>query len=394
MEKYTKNANDNKKIYLYQGNIIDLKLDAIVNAANSTLLGGGGVDGAIHEAAGKELYEECLTLGGCNFGDAKITKGYNLSSSYIIHTVGPIYTTRFDQSSVLKSCYIKSMELARENNLHSIAFPAISCGSYGYPREEALNIALNAIFEFKSRHRDYKLITVFVAYETIITETIQAIYDEVELKWITLLNMTNYEEVIKSLIRTRDATVLGIEGKVVKKMVSGDSMQEKLSGFLSRDKYKRDRLVKTGNVVWARLLEAKMANLNENSRFIARMVFSPESCFISNPTLYEKIVDNIHSFIDEVSSRKTSHKERRLICALTDDSEEPHYFQLPENIAGNHIIYLNTHILSPEKTFNPMNPIKYIPVFMNQNLSKEIIVVPQSLYSDEYIKLLELNSSN
>lgn len=394
MEKYSKSATDNRKIYLYQGSIVDLELDAIVNAANPTLTGGGGVDGAIHVAAGKELYEECLTLGGCNFGEAKITKGYNLKSSYIIHTVGPIYTPRFDQSLVLKSCYLKSLELARENDIHSIAFPAVSCGVYGYPLKEALTIAINAIFEFKSKHRDYQLITIFIAYESSVSEAMQTIYDEIENKWLKILDMTDYEEVIKSLIRKRDSTVLNIEGKIVRKMISGDSMQEKMAAIFSPDKYKRDRLVKTGNIVWARLLEAKMNNLNRNSRFIARMIFSPESCFITDPSLYEEIVDRINCFIEEVSSRSNSFKERRLLCALTDDGEEPRYFQLPEEISGKHIIYLNTHILNPDKTFNPINLIKYIPIFMNKNLSKEVIVVPQSLYSEEYIKLLELNSSN
>jgi O-acetyl-ADP-ribose deacetylase len=131
-------------IELMQGNIVNCDVDAIVNAANSSLLGGGGVDGAIHRAAGKELVTECYTLNGCKTGDAKITKGYRLKARHVIHTVGPVYGTP-NAPELLVSAYRRSLEVARENGLLSIAFPAVSTGAYGYPMQEAARIALKTI---------------------------------------------------------------------------------------------------------------------------------------------------------------------------------------------------------------------------------------------------------
>jgi O-acetyl-ADP-ribose deacetylase (regulator of RNase III) len=142
-------------IELLQGDITEQDTDAIVNAANRTLLGGGGVDGAIHRVAGPQLLAECRTLGGCETGDAKSTKGYNLKAKHVIHTVGPIYHAAGKKApELLASCYRRSLEVASANKLPSIAFPSISTGAYGYPLEEAAPIALKTVLDYLKRHPD------------------------------------------------------------------------------------------------------------------------------------------------------------------------------------------------------------------------------------------------
>jgi O-acetyl-ADP-ribose deacetylase len=141
--------NPDSKIDILRGDITKLDVAAIVNAANTTLLGGGGVDGAIHRAAGPELLAECRMLGGCQPGEAKITKGYRLPAPFVIHTVGPIWRGgKHHEPEILANCYRNSLQLAVKNGIKTIAFPAISCGAYGYPIREATRIAVKTTRDF------------------------------------------------------------------------------------------------------------------------------------------------------------------------------------------------------------------------------------------------------
>ena len=145
-----------------KADVTKLQTDAIVNAANNPLLGGGGVDGAIHRAAGSQLLAECRTLNGCETGQARITKGYNLPAKYVIHTVGPVwYGGEQGEPQLLADAYRNSLKLAEEHNLKSIAFPAISTGVYGYPKEEAAHIAIDTIREFLKEYDMEVVLTAF-----------------------------------------------------------------------------------------------------------------------------------------------------------------------------------------------------------------------------------------
>jgi len=153
------------ELVVLKGDITKLRVDAIVNAANRTLLGGGGVDGAIHSAAGRELYEECKALGGCKTGEAKITKGYKLLAKYVIHTVGPIYGRENGrEAELLANCYKNSLKLAIDYNIKTIAFPSISTGAYGYPIEEASEIAVTSVKKFLDDEKDHIEKVYFVAF--------------------------------------------------------------------------------------------------------------------------------------------------------------------------------------------------------------------------------------
>lgn len=152
-------------IAVEKGDITKLSVDAIVNAANKSLLGGGGVDGAIHRAAGPELLAECRTLHGCNTGEAKITKGYKLPAKYVIHTVGPIYSGNEKDASDLRNCYWNSLEFAAKNDVHSIAFPAISTGVYRYPLEDATLIAIRTVREWMEQNNDYSIRVIFTCFD-------------------------------------------------------------------------------------------------------------------------------------------------------------------------------------------------------------------------------------
>lgn len=151
-------------IQLIKGDITQLKVDAIVNAANPSLLGGGGVDGAIHRAAGAQLLEECRILNDCPTGEAKITQGYNLPAKHVIHTVGPIWEGgNNNEADLLANCYLNSLRLALKHNIRSIAFPNISTGIYGYPKDQAAEIAIRSVQDFISKN---KLEVIFVIFDS------------------------------------------------------------------------------------------------------------------------------------------------------------------------------------------------------------------------------------
>ncbi len=152
-------------ITLIQGDITELEVDAIVNAANNTLLGGGGVDGAIHRAAGKGLLEECRTLRGCKTGEAKITYGYDLPAKYVIHTVGPIYSGKYSDKKLLQDCYWNSLTVARDHGIHTIAFPSISTGVYGYPVEKAVDAAVPTVLQWLGENDDYDMRVTFCCFD-------------------------------------------------------------------------------------------------------------------------------------------------------------------------------------------------------------------------------------
>ncbi|AQT46909.1 O-acetyl-ADP-ribose deacetylase [Bartonella choladocola] len=167
---------DKNRISIMCGDITTLNVDVIVNAANSTLLGGGGVDGAIHKAAGSELLTECKTLHGCKTGEAKLTKGYRLPARFIIHTVGPIWYAGMDhEAEKLKSCYENSLLIAKNNQFKTIAFPAISAGAYGYPAKEAAKIAISTTIKFLEKN-DFPQKVIFCCFSKDMEEIYRGLY--------------------------------------------------------------------------------------------------------------------------------------------------------------------------------------------------------------------------
>ena len=162
-------------IKIQKMDITQADTDCIVNAANKSLLGGGGVDGAIHRAAGPELLAECRILHGCETGQAKITKGYNLKAKYVIHTVGPIYSGSEEDPELLRDCYINSLNLAKAKGLHSIAFPAISTGVYGYPVKEAAEVSYRAVTDWLAENADYGMDVLLACFNDKAVEAYKSI---------------------------------------------------------------------------------------------------------------------------------------------------------------------------------------------------------------------------
>ena len=168
-----------ERIQIVSSDITRLQVDAIVNAANRSLLGGGGVDGAIHRAAGPELLAECRTLGGCETGQAKITRGYRLPARHVIHTVGPIYGGS-DSARLLASAYRRSLEVAQENNIRTIAFPSLSTGAYGYPVDQAAPIALETVCRFLQGDHNIQLVRFVLFNSAILQQFSKALAHQIQ----------------------------------------------------------------------------------------------------------------------------------------------------------------------------------------------------------------------
>ena len=167
------------RLSIIKGDIVRMKCDAIVNAANTSLLGGGGVDGAIHKAAGKELLEECITLKGCKTGEAKITQGYKLNAKYVIHTPGPIWRGGgYGEAELLRNCYRSCLALAVENGIETISFPSISTGVYRFPKDYAAEIAITEISDFLKNNSSVKLVKL-VCFDEDTVKIYKEAYDNI-----------------------------------------------------------------------------------------------------------------------------------------------------------------------------------------------------------------------
>ncbi len=167
------------RLSFIEGSVVAMHVDAIVNAANNSLLGGGGVDGAIHKAAGPELLQECRALHGCRTGEAKITGSYGIEhTKHIIHTVGPVYRNRAADAELLAACYRNALDLALDNGCNSIAFPGISTGVYGYPLKEAAGVSLSAVVEWLEEHADAEMTIYFCCFREQELAAYHAVYKE------------------------------------------------------------------------------------------------------------------------------------------------------------------------------------------------------------------------
>ncbi len=235
------------KIEIIRGDITRLNVDAIVNAANRSLLGGGGVDGAIHRAAGPQLLEACELLNGCNTGDAKITPGFRLPSKYVIHTVGPVWKDgKFHEKELLASCYRQSLRIAYQNNIKNIAFPNISTGVYGFPKQEAASIAIETVQNFLSDHPEIdkvifccfddenfsiynRLISNNIVIKRVISkQEIQIVADLASIIWNEYYIPIIGQEQVDYMVRTFQSS------EVVEKQINNEGYEYYLIEYLSK----------------------------------------------------------------------------------------------------------------------------------------------------------------